>query len=235
MKKRFEIFNTLKSFFLKSKGKKMDLREQQINRNREILKKYIPGFAVAEIANWIIEFDFKLKITKERSTKLGDYTSPHNGLNHTITINHNLNTYSFFVTLVHEIAHLKTYNLYKNRVMPHGDEWKQSFRELMDPFLTTENLPLDVLYALRNYLKNPAAASCSDTTLMRTLKLYDTHATNGHLILLEHLPYRTQFLYNGSRVFEKGERLRKRFRCHELSNGSVYLFSPLAEVEVFEK
>lgn len=73
----------------------MHLREQQIQRNSEILKKYIPEFAVAQIAIWIIESDFKLKITKERSTKLGDYTSPRDGLNHTITINHNLNQYSF--------------------------------------------------------------------------------------------------------------------------------------------
>ncbi len=213
----------------------MDLREQQIQRNSEILKKYIPAFAVPTIARWIIEMDFKLKITKERSTKLGDYTSPHSGLNHTITINHNLNEYSFFVTLVHEIAHLKTYNTYKHRVMPHGEEWKQSFRELMVPFLNPDHLPLDILYAIRKYLQNPAAASCSDATLMRTLKLYDAHDTNGHLILLEHLPYRTQFLYNGSRIFEKGEKLRKRYRCREISSGTIYLFSPLAEVEAFEK
>ena len=188
-----------------------------------------------QIAVWIIEFDFKLKITKERSTKLGDYTSPHDGLNHTITINHNLNPYSFFITLVHEIAHLKTYNEYRNRVLPHGEEWKQSFRDLMIPFLSTDKLPIDVLYALRKYLQNPAAASCSDDTLMRTLKLYDTQDTNGHLILLEHLPYRTHFLYNGSRIFEKGEKLRKRYRCKEISTGTVYLFSPLAEVEAFEQ
>ena len=212
----------------------MHQREQQIRRNSEILKKYIPEFAVVQIAIWIIEFDFKLKITKERSTKLGDYTSPRDGMNHTITINHNLNQYSFFITLVHEIAHLHTFNKFRNTVAPHGQEWKESFRILMTPFLSTDNLPLDVLYALRKYLLNPAAASCSDDTLMRTLKLYDTHETNGHLILLEHLPYRTHFLYNGSRIFEKGEKLRKRFRCKEISSGAVYLFSALAEVEVFE-
>lgn len=212
----------------------MSLREQQLQRNSEILKKYIPEFAVPIIAIWIIEFDFKLKITKERSTKLGDYTPPRDGLNHVITINHNLNQYSFFITLVHEIAHLKTFNQYRNRVMPHGKEWKQSFRELMMPFLNTDNFPLDVFYALRRYLQNPAAASCTDATLMRTLKLYDTKANNGHLMLLEHLPYRTHFLYNGSRIFEKGEKLRKRYRCREINSGTVYLFSPLAEVEVFE-
>jgi SprT protein len=209
----------------------MNPRELQIQRNSEILKKYIPEFAVSQIAIWIIEFDFKLKITKERSTKLGDYTSPRDGLNHTITINHNLNQYAFFITLVHEIAHLHTFNKHRNTVAPHGEEWKHSFRVLMTPFLNTDNLPLDIFYALRKYLQNPAAASCSDMTLMRTLKLYDSNETNSHLILLEHLPYKTHFVYNGSRVFEKGEKLRKRFRCKELSTGSVYLFSPLAEVE----
>lgn len=212
----------------------MTPREQQIQRNSEILRKYIPEFAVPQIAHWIIEFDFKLRITKERSSKLGDYTSPRNGMNHVITINHNLNPYSFFVTLVHEIAHLKTFNQYKNTVSPHGAEWKQSFRELMQPFLSTDFLPLDIFYALRKYMLNPAAASCSDVTLMRTLKLYDDVNTNGHLILLEHIPYRSHFIYNSSRVFLKGEKIRKRFRCTEISSGTIYLFSPLAEVEVFE-
>ena len=64
--------------------------------------------------------------------------------------------------------------------------------------------------------------------------MYDSNETNGHLILLEHLPYRAHFLYNESRIFEKGEKLRKRYRCKEISTGTVYLFSPLAEVEVFE-
>lgn len=209
----------------------MTAREQQIQRNSEILKKYIPEFAVPTIAQWIIEFDFKLKITKERSTKLGDYTSPHNGLNHTITINHNLNTYSFFVTLVHEIAHLKTYQRYKHNALPHGQEWKQAFRELMSPFLTTDFLPLDILYALRKYLQNPAASSCSDVTLMRTLKLYDANSENSHLILLERLTHKTHFMFN-NRVFEKGEKLRKRYRCRDVASNAIYLFSPLAEVEM---
>jgi SprT protein len=213
----------------------MSPREQQLQRNSEILKKYIPEYAVPTIADWIIEFDFKLKIAKERSTKLGDYSSPRNGMNHVITVNYNLNKYSFLITLVHEIAHLKTFNEYRNTVLPHGAEWKQNFRELMSPFLHTDYLPLDIFYALRKYLLNPAAASCSDVTLMRTLKLYDDSSTNGHLILLEHIPFKTHFLYNGSRVFVKGEKIRKRFRCVEMSTGQAYLFSPLAEVEIFEE
>ncbi len=209
----------------------MDLRAVQYQKNSDILRKYIPEQSVALIAEWIIQYDFKLKIKKERSTRLGDYTSPRNGLNHTITINHNLNRYSFLITLVHEIAHLVTYNQHKNSVNPHGKEWKQNFQVLIQPFLTTDIFPLEVFSALRMYMKNPAASSCSDMNLLKTLKLHDEQSD---IIFIEYLPHNALFLYNGSRIFQKGERIRKRFKCREISSGSVYLFNPLTEVEIFE-
>lgn len=204
--------------------------ELQFRRNSEILRKYIPEATVPVIASWITHYDFKLRIKKERSTRLGDYTPPRNGLNHLITINYNLNKYAFLITLVHEVAHLVTYNQHAERVYPHGPEWKANFRELMKPFLNPEIFPLEVFSALRQYMANPAASSCSDEKLLRTLKLHDE--SSG--LLLEHLPHNSVFLYNGSRVFRKGEKLRKRFKCQELHSGQVYLFSALTEVELFE-
>lgn len=209
----------------------MDLRAIQYQKNSEILKKYLPEQCVALIARWIVELDFKLKIKRERSTRLGDYTAPHNGLNHTITINHNLNKYSFLITLVHEIAHLVTYNQYKNSVLPHGKEWKKNFQELMQPFLTTDIFPLEVFAALRDYLKNPAATSCTDVKLLRVLKLHDE---DTGLLFLERLPNDSLFLYNGNKIFRKGEKIRKRIKCVEIKSGAVYLFNPLTEVHVFE-
>jgi SprT protein len=210
----------------------VDLRAVQYQKNSEILRKYLPEGAVSLLAEWIVKYDFKLKITRERSTRLGDYTSPQNGSNHTITINHNLNRFAFLITLVHEVAHLVTYNQHRDRVNPHGAEWKQNFRTLMQPFLSTDIFPLEVFAALRKYLTNPAAASCTDLQLLRTLKLHDDD--NGS-IFLEHLPHNAVFLYNGSRVFQKGERVRKRYKCKEISTGAIYLFNPLAEVELFDK
>lgn len=209
----------------------MTARELQFHRNSEVLRKYIPEAAVERVAHWIIDFDFKLKIKKERSTKLGDYTSPQNGMNHLITINHNLNRYSFLITLIHEVAHLSTFNKFRNTVAPHGQEWKNEFKVLMQPFLVPEVFPIDVLYAIRKYMTNPAASSCTDTNLLRTLKLYDEN--NGQ-VFLEYLPYKSVFLYNGNKIFQKGEKVRKRFRCVEISTGTVYLFNPLTEVELFE-
>ncbi|MDO8999430.1 MAG: SprT-like domain-containing protein [Bacteroidota bacterium] len=209
----------------------MDIRAVQYQRNSEILKKYLPEETVELISEWIIDYDFKLKITKERKTRLGDYTSPRDGLNHTITINYNLNKYAFLITLVHEIAHLVTFNEHKNRVNPHGLEWKQNFQKMMQPFLTPDIFPLEIFAALRKYLQNPAASSCSDIQLLRTLKLHDA---DSDTIFLEHLPLNTLFLYNGSRIFKKGERIRKRFKCVEIKSNVVYLFNPLTEVEIFD-
>lgn len=209
----------------------MDLRAIQYQKNSEILKKYLPEQSVETIAEWIVRYDFKLKIKKERSTRLGDYTAPHGGLNHTITINHNLNKYAFLITLVHEVAHLVTYNQFKNSVNPHGREWKQNFQVLMQPFLNLDIFPLEVFAALRKYIRNPAASSCSDVQLLRTLKLHDKDTDT---VFLEYLPINAMFLYNGSRVFQKGEKIRKRFKCREINTGAIYLFNPLAEVELFE-
>ncbi|HQQ94703.1 MAG TPA: SprT-like domain-containing protein [Bacteroidia bacterium] len=184
------------------------------------------------IARWIVEYDFKLKIKRERSSRLGDYTPPLHGSNHLITINHNLNKYAFLITLVHEIAHLETFNRHRNTVFPHGKEWKQCFRELMQPFLNTDIFPLEVFAALRSYLQNPAASSCSDHALLKTLKLHDE---SNDRVLLEYLPRHTVFLYNGSRLFKKGEKLRTRFKCTELKTGHTYFFHALTEVEMFSE
>ncbi len=207
-------------------------KQIQLERNKVILQKYIPSFAIDIIIAWIFELDFKLKIKKERTTKLGDYTPPHNGLNHTITINCNLNQYQFFVTLIHEIAHLKTYIKFKNSVAPHGIEWKQEFKLLMNPFLSSVNLPLDVLYAIRQYIQNPSASSCSDLTLARTLQLYDIKTQNE--ISVEYLPIGSQFEYQNKRIFKIIEKVKKRIKCQEVATGRFYLFSPIAVVKMIE-
>lgn len=198
---------------------------EQIERNSNILKKYIPEPAVPIIAQWIYDFNFKLKIKRSRQTRFGDYRPPLPGMNHQITVNHDLNPYAFLLTLVHEIAHLITFERYGNRVKPHGEEWKESFKELMRIMIRIDIWPDDVREGIIAYMRNPGASSCSDDNLMRIFKNYDRPSDEVHL---ETLPLGAQFEYN-ERLFTKGPRIRKRYRCKE-NTGHVYLFSPLAEV-----
>ncbi len=201
----------------------------QLERNQSILHKYIPEKAVPQISEWIYKFDFKLKIKKSRSSKYGDYRPPVKGGNHLITINYDMNKYAFLITLVHEIAHLSTFNKHKDNVKPHGEEWKLHYKLLMQQFLIPEIFPVDIITALRKYMNNPGASSCSDTNLLRILKNYDNRI---HTVLLEDVPLGTTFSYNDNRHFIKGPQSRKRIKCKEVSTNAVYLFNPVTEVLV---
>ena len=200
----------------------------QLERNQSILHKYIPEKAVETIAEWIYIYDFKLRVKKSRSTKYGDYRPPIKGSNHLITINYDMNKYAFLITLVHEIAHLTNFNKHKNAVKPHGEEWKLHFKLLMNRFLNPEVFPDDVILALRKYMNNPAASSCSDINLLRVLKKYDMSIG---LILLEDIPEGKHFTYNETRQFVRGEQVRKRIKCKEVGSNRMYLFNPVTEVK----
>lgn len=195
----------------------------------DVLAQYMPPAAAPVIAKWIDYFQCEFKISKSRATKLGDYRHPFKGLGHKISVNNNLNRYAFLVTTVHEFAHLLTWNDHKNKVKPHGGEWKHNFKRMMTPFLDQQVFPEDLQQAISTYLSNPSASSCTDLKLSRALKKYDSAIDHSRL---EELPQHAIFTIKDGRRFKKGEQLRKRFRCECLDNGNIYLFSPLAEVVV---
>ncbi|PST84529.1 sprT domain-containing protein [Pedobacter yulinensis] len=188
----------------------------------------MPEGAAPLVARWIDYFQCEFKIARNRNTKLGDYRHPFGSKGHRISVNHNLNNYAFLVTTVHEFAHLLTWNDHKNRVKPHGAEWKQNFKRMMQPFFELRVFPEDIHRAIDRYLSNPAAASCTDLHLARALKKYDRK--NENQVHLEQLPLHAVFSIKDGRRFRKGEQIRKRFRCLCLDNGQMYLFNALAEV-----
>jgi SprT protein len=198
----------------------------QETRNKSILAKYIPEAAVPLISEWIYHFNFKLKIKRSRQSRYGDYRPPLPGKNHLITVNNDLNQYAFLLTLVHEIAHLLCFNRHGNRVRPHGEEWKESFKELMRPFMRMDIFPQDIRQAIIAYMQNPGASSCSYDNLMRTLKRYDK---NSDCVYLETIPLHAEFYYN-ERIFIKGPKIRTRYRCTEKGTNHIYLFAALAEI-----
>src|SRR5690606_11878715 len=148
--------------------------------------------------------------------------------NHRISVNGNLNPYAFLITLIHELAHLVTFEQYGNRVQAHGKEWKSIYRKLLEQFLGKSIFPPDVEAALHRSLHNLPASSCADEPLVRVLRQHDHPDEKG--VLVEELPEGALFEIEGGRVFRKGKKLRKRFQCKELATGKLYLFSGLYEV-----
>ena len=213
----------------------------QLERNKSILRKYIPDQTVDIIGAWIYKYNFKLKIKKSRASKIGDYTPPQSGKNHTITVNHDLNKYSFFVTLVHEIAHLITWEKHKGRVYAHGPEWKSEYSKLLNQFLAMnlslpeeEKLfPEDIYSALKSHTFSPAAASCSDLNLSRVLEKYNNDLET---VLLERIAAGASFRIALAKnkyskdIYIKGEKRRTRFKCTHTHNKKEYLIHALCKV-----
>lgn len=202
--------------------------QKRIQRLANKIAPYLPegiSFAIAEL---IVKERVVVKITRPRLTKLGDYRPPFKNETHRISINGDMNKYSFLVTLLHEFGHLHTWNLQKNLENPHGKLWKSEFRKLLKEYLHV--FPKDVQEGLENYLQNPKASSCSDEGLTRILNSYDDEVQT----YLEEIPFNVPFRLAGGKEMIKKEKLRKRFKCEELGTKRIYLVNPLAEVDMLE-
>jgi hypothetical protein len=191
------------------------------------IRPFVPNGTSDSLARQIVQHRCHLTITRDRRTKSGDYRHPVNGHGHRISVNGSLNEYAFLITFLHEMAHLVNWERYGNKVSPHGKEWKQAFKETMQPYLNDTVFPAEILKVLEHHMKDPKSATVRDLQLVRVLKKYDAPSQTVHL---EDLPEGAEFLLSGRR-FVKGEKLRKRFRCKEASSGRLYLVSAIAEVQ----
>lgn len=194
------------------------------------LLNFIPISAHSMINQLLVNDNLVIKVKNERKTKHGDYRELPNG-KHQITINANLNSYRFLITLIHEIAHFEAYNKFGRFIKPHGKEWKQTFQHLMLPFLRPEIFPMELLPLLAKHFKNPKASSDTDAQLALALKQFDE--SNDKTFVFE-VPLGQAFKLYNNRVFKKGNKRRKRFECVEVKTGKLYLFNPNAEVEVLD-
>jgi SprT protein len=196
----------------------------------QALTDYLPPFTFEPVVAYLQQYKVHLTITRERKSILGDYRHAIQNRSHRISVNGNLNKFSFLITLLHELAHLLTFDKYGNRVQSHGKEWKQEFGVLLAQFIKNKVFPIDIEKELIASLHNPAASSCAEDGLMRVLRKYDAK-TEGQM-LVEEIPHHGIFKLKDGRMFKKGEKLRKRYRCEEVGTRKVYLFSPVYEVEL---
>jgi len=196
------------------------------------LQQFLPPGTGPAVTAYLHRYRVHLTVTRERKSILGDYRHRTDYHNHRISVNGNLNPYSFLITLLHELAHLLTFEQYGPRVSAHGREWKTIYGDLLKQFLEHKIFPAVIEKELRLSLQNPAASSCAEDGLLRALRKFDTQKDNHHLI--EELPPGALFRTKDGRVFQKMEKLRKRFKCVEVRSGKLYLFSPVYEVYALE-
>lgn len=199
----------------------------------DTLKQYIPGNSYDLLMPLIYEHKVHLTITKKRESKLGDYRNAHSGKHHRITINADLDKYTFLITLIHELAHLLVFEKHGNNVQAHGKEWKSQYAELLKGFIQKLIFPQDIIKALEISINNPAATSCAEDYLSRVLRNYSLKKSKTKMI--EEVEEGKVFSIENGRRFIKGTKLRKRFKCQEVSTRKWFLFSPVYEVHEEKK
>ena len=191
------------------------------------LENYIPDNCQDYCLHLCDQYDFDLKIVNNRSSKSGDYKYSTKSKKHTVTINKDLNPYSFLLTFLHELAHLKASLEHGRKIKPHGKEWKTCFSDLASPLLIDEIFPKDILSALKNYFINPKASTFSDFVLVEILRKYNKQ-TDGFVNLSQVTDDAIFSLRN--RKFVKGVKKRTRFVCKDVITGRNYLISGIALV-----
>lgn len=194
------------------------------------LGSYLPEGSFSAVLHYLQHHKVHLTITRKRQSILGDYRHAVGGRTHRISVNGNLNKYAFLITLLHELAHLLTHEAFGRRISPHGAEWKNEFSKLLARFISSKIFPPDIESALLRTLQNPAASSCGDEKLLRILNVYDVKKEGSFLV--EQIKEGSLFAIDGGRVFKKGEKVRKRYKCVEVKTGKLYLFSAVYEVKV---
>ena len=194
---------------------------------KQALTEYLPFGCADTVTEWFDTNHVILRITRSRRSKLGDCRIGNPAAPPIISINYNLNPFAFLVTLLHEMAHAEVFMTRKRRVKPHGDEWKMAYQKLGTPFLKPGFLPETLRQAFGNYLKNPQASSTANLPLAEALREFDPPKD---FTLISDLHEDAVFSLPDGRVFRRGVKLRKRYRCVCLSNKRIYLFSPLAEI-----
>ena len=173
---------------------------------------------------WVDELKVMVKVTAPRKTKLGDFKVRGNQMS--ITVNNNLNKYSFLITLTHELAHAFVFKKYQNRLKPHAKSWQLTFKSLMLNFLTPDFFPEDILKVLSRHMISPKASTFADLELVRVLKKYDQLPS----VTISDLAVGDSFKIANGKIFVKGEKIRKRYKCIEYKTNKTYLFHPFAEV-----
>ena len=194
------------------------------------LSKFLPEGSFEHVLNYLQHYKVHLTITKERRSVLGDYRHAGWGANHRISINGNLNKYEFLITLLHELAHLLTFEQFRNRVEAHGMEWKKQYSVLLVDFVQHKVFPPEIEKALRRSIINPAATANGETDLLLVLRKYDIAWKDG-FIPVNDISEGALFQMEDGKIFRKGARRRKRFECVEVATGLRYTFNPITEVK----
>jgi len=188
------------------------------------LETYLPKNTLNHLKNWFSDHSIHIKITRNRNSKLGDYRKllDHS---HEITINSTLQPQLFFFVLTHELAHLIAFEKFGRRISPHGNEWKQTFRQML--LESIEVYEEDLRPIILKFSRSPKANFMASPDLV---KYFHIENHDDDEIFIEKLNAGDRFMYRNEKYLLEGL-IKKNYLCLNLASGRKYSFRPLARVK----
>jgi hypothetical protein len=152
----------------------MDANQLIRDRSLAAIGPHLPPRALPFIAELLARTPCQVLPVKSRRTKHGDHRHGEYGGASRITVNVCGNAYQFFITLLHEIAHAITLAEHGAGASPHGREWKNEFRGVLQHALEAKLFPADLETWVSRHSFSPTASSFRDLRLQFALRKYDT-------------------------------------------------------------
>lgn len=186
----------------------------------ELLKKFLPEASVHSVAELMNSLNFQLIIAKSRKSILGNYMPPIKHNYHRISVNYNLHKIEFLIVLLHEIAHLKNWNRYKQSIKPHGKEWKQEFRKLLNLFIINQDYDKEIRETVYQFYFEQDIISSNQCKKLKSI-LYGNE--NKKIDIVEDVPNGSYFILEATKKkYLKIKKLRKLYLCKEHDSGKLY-------------
>jgi SprT protein len=173
------------------------------------------------------EHRFQFRITTPRRTRLGSFKGVRYGARPVIHINSDLGQYTFLLVFLHELAHFVVMKQFGRKAKPHGDEWKNAYRSLVQPFLNEDVFPPVLTAELHRYFIKTPATFHRDARLINTLASLEGGKI---MITVNDIPLNSTFTLISGRQFVKLEKLRTRYKCFCPKTRKYYLVPRSAQV-----
>lgn len=191
-----------------------------------VLEKFLPAEALPFLQEWFGKYPCHLKITRNRESKLGDYRRMPDK-SHQITVNGTLAPDLFFFVLTHELAHLIAFDRHGFKIMAHGKEWKDTFREMLLESLKVYAQELQPL--ILKFSKSPKANFMASPELVR----YFHRENSSGEIFIESLQKGERFSYRSEEYIIE-ETSKKNYLCRNVKSSRRYHFKSVALVKRIE-
>jgi hypothetical protein len=191
---------------------------------------FVPEEAFDTVARLMAAYPFRLEIKSLRST-LGKFQLGKEGETHCIRMRKGLSKHLFLLVLLHEIAHLYTYEQFGRSAKPHGREWKHIFGSFLKEVLPLNAFPPKVADGLVDFIRNPKAS------MINSRGFYACFEEFSDYVVLDKLSDYECFAINNNKYYQKLGVAKKHIRCRDLQSGKAILArssAPVKQVSMHE-